>query len=54
MPIDPEKRAETSRINGARSNGPNTPEGKEKCARAAAQNGQPRAVEMLTRHRVPE
>ena len=48
MPIDPEKRAETSRINGARSNGPNTPEGKEKCARAAAQNAARRRAIAVT------
>ena len=49
MPIDPEKRAETARINGAKSNGPNTKEGKEKCARAASKNAALRRAIAVTR-----
>ena len=48
MPIDPEKRAETARANGAKSNGPNTKEGKEKCARAAAENARLRRAIAVT------
>ncbi len=48
MPIDPEKRAETARANGAKSNGPNTKEGKEKCARAATENARLRRAMAVT------
>ena len=48
MPIDPEKRAETARANGAKSNGPNTKEGRDRCARAATESARRRRAIAVT------
>ncbi len=44
MPIDKQRRAEIARQNGSKSNGPNTAEGRLRCAQAARDNQRRRAL----------